>query len=95
MLFKKRGLALLRCKTVGEFRTVVRLDAFHTESEESQHKCQECCRAVRAEFFKRFDIAETAVLVYSGILIEPFLFEGFGDKWDKKYPKISKSWKDN
>ena len=33
---------------------------------------QEYSRAVRAVLFKRFDIAETAVLVYRSILIELF-----------------------
>ena len=35
---------------------------------------QEYCRAVRAVFSKRFNITETAVLVYRSILIELFPF---------------------
>ena len=74
MLFKERGPAFFRSKPVCKFRPVVRLDAFHTETEEFQHVLQEYRRAVCAVLLKRLDIAETAVLVYRRILIKPFPF---------------------
>ncbi len=74
VLFKERKFAFIRGKTVSEFRTVVRPDAFNFKLEESQHLSQEYSRTVRAVLIKGFDTAKTAVPVYRSILTEPFPF---------------------